>query len=113
MTYIVTQNCYKCKYTDCAESCPVEAFHEGPEMLYINPDTCIDCDACRELCPVGAIFAGDDFPEKFKPYFDQNAAECKKTPVITQKKDALPTAKTKEEVEKAVADGTWPDPLKS
>lgn len=111
MAYIVTQNCYKCKYTDCAESCPVEAFHEGPEMLYINPDTCIDCDACRELCPVQAIFAGDDAPEKFKPYFEYNARMCKDLPVITKKKDALPGAKTLEELQKMDADGTLPSPI--
>ncbi len=47
MTYTVTANCEKCKYTDCVEVCPVEAFHEGPDMLYINPETCIDCfNAC-------------------------------------------------------------------
>ncbi len=100
MSYIVTQNCFKCKYTDCVEACPVEAFHEGPEMLYINPDTCIDCDACRELCPVLAIYPGDDLPEKFKAYVDYNTQQCKTTPIITQKKDALPTAKPKEELEK-------------
>ena len=46
MTYTVTPNCDNCKYTDCVEVCPVEAFHEGPTMLYINPETCIDCNAC-------------------------------------------------------------------
>ena len=48
MTYTVTVNCDNCKYTDCVEVCPVEAFHEGPTMLYINPETCIDCNACVE-----------------------------------------------------------------
>ena len=52
MTYTVTANCEKCKYTDCVEVCPVEAFHEGPDMLYINPETCIDCNACVEECPI-------------------------------------------------------------
>ena len=56
MTYTVTENCEKCKYTDCVEVCPVEAFHEGPDMLYINPETCIDCNACVEECPVEAIY---------------------------------------------------------
>ena len=55
MTYTVTANCDKCKYTDCVEVCPVEAFHEGPDMLYIHPETCIDCNACVEECPVEAI----------------------------------------------------------
>lgn len=111
MAYVVTQNCYKCKYTDCVEACPVEAFHEGPDMLYINPDTCIDCDACRELCPVNAIYAGDDVPEKYKAYMEFNAQRCKDAPVITQKKDPLPTAKTLEELEKMAAEGTQPAPF--
>ena len=62
MTYIVTENCDGCKYTDCVEVCPVEAFHEGPSMLYINPETCIDCNACVEECPVEAIYADVDVP---------------------------------------------------
>ena len=52
MTYVVTAHCNGCKYTDCVEVCPVEAFHEGPEMVYINPESCIDCNACVEECPV-------------------------------------------------------------
>ena len=58
MTYVVTELCVDCKYTDCAAVCPVEAFHELPDRLYINADTCIDCDACVPECPVEAIFAG-------------------------------------------------------
>lgn len=111
MTYVVTQYCYKCKYTDCAEACPVEAFHEGPEMLYINPETCIDCDACREACPVGAIFSDSDCPEKWKPYIAQNAEEYKKYPTITEGKQALPGAKTKDELAKLEAEGQLPSPL--
>ena len=52
MTYIVAEPCVECKYTDCAAVCPVEAFHELPDKLLINPDTCIDCDACLPECPV-------------------------------------------------------------
>ncbi|HYY58281.1 MAG TPA: 4Fe-4S binding protein, partial [Pyrinomonadaceae bacterium] len=52
MTYVVTELCVDCKYTDCAAVCPVEAFHDLPDRLYINPDTCIDCDACVPECPV-------------------------------------------------------------
>ena len=97
MTYVVTEHCEKCKYTDCVEVCPVEAFHEGPEMLYINPETCIDCNACVEECPVEAIFADVDVPEKWKSYTKINADKCAELPVITEKKDALPTAITLEE----------------
>ena len=51
MTYVVTENCIRCKYTDCVDVCPVEAFHEGPNFVVINPDECIDCDVCRETAP--------------------------------------------------------------
>ena len=46
-----------CVYTSCVDVCPVEAFHEGPDRLLINPDTCIDCDACVPECPVEAIYS--------------------------------------------------------
>lgn len=55
MTYVVTDECIKCKYTDCVEVCPVDCFYEGELMLVINPDECIDCGVCEIECPVGAI----------------------------------------------------------
>ncbi|GGZ18155.1 ferredoxin FdxA [Novosphingobium colocasiae] len=55
MTYVVTENCIKCKYTDCVEVCPVDCFYEGETMLIINPDECIDCGVCEAECPAGAI----------------------------------------------------------
>lgn len=55
MTYVVQEPCVDCKYGDCAEVCPVECFYQGDDMLYINPDECIDCDACAPVCPVEAI----------------------------------------------------------
>jgi ferredoxin len=51
MTYIVAEPCVNCRYTDCALVCPVEAFHLDDDMLVINPETCIDCDACVPECP--------------------------------------------------------------
>ena len=62
MTYIVTDACIRCKYMDCVEVCPVDCFHEGPNMLVIDPDECIDCGACEPACPVTAIYAEDDVP---------------------------------------------------
>ncbi len=59
MTYVVQAPCVGCKYGDCVEVCPVECFYEGDDMLYINPDECIDCTACEPVCPVQAIVAGD------------------------------------------------------
>ena len=97
MTYVVTRYCDGCKYTDCVEVCPVEAFHEGPNMLYINPETCIDCDVCVAQCPVEAIFAEDQVPAKWKSYTALNASEAAKYPTLSVKKEQLPTAKTLEQ----------------
>ncbi|MBF0238798.1 MAG: ferredoxin family protein [SAR324 cluster bacterium] len=98
MAYIVTAYCENCRYTDCVEVCPVEAFHEGPTMLYINPETCIDCNACVEECPVEAIYADVDLPAQWESYTQLNADKSQEYPVITEKKDPLPTAKTLEQL---------------
>src|SRR3546814_13313435 len=63
MTFVVIDNCIKCKYTDCVEVCPVDAFHEGPNFLVIDPDECIDCTLCEPECPINAIYPEDDVPE--------------------------------------------------
>ena len=55
MTYVVNENCIKCKYTDCVEVCPVDCFYEGENMLVIHPDECIDCGVCEPECPAEAI----------------------------------------------------------
>ena len=55
MTYIVKEECIKCKLTDCVEVCPVDCFYEGENMLVINPDECIDCGVCEPECPIDAI----------------------------------------------------------
>jgi ferredoxin len=56
LTFIVTDNCIKCKYMDCVEVCPVDCFYEGENMLVIHPDECIDCGVCEPECPAEAIF---------------------------------------------------------
>ena len=93
MTYIVAEPCVECKYTDCAAVCPVEAFHELPDKLLINPDTCIDCDACLPECPVEAIFSEDEVPAGQEEYKKLNAELSRKWPVITEKKAAPADAK--------------------
>src|SRR3989344_67327 len=55
MTYVVTENCIKCKYMDCVEVCPVDCFHEGENMVVIDPAICIDCGVCEMACPINAI----------------------------------------------------------
>lgn len=88
MTFVVTENCIKCKYTDCVEVCPVDCFYEGPNMLVINPDECIDCALCESECPVNAICSEDDVSDEMKEFIKLNADLSKKWPVLTHKKPA-------------------------
>ncbi|MBU1192959.1 MAG: ferredoxin family protein [Gammaproteobacteria bacterium] len=88
MTFVVVENCIKCKYTDCVEVCPVDCFHEGPNFLVIDPEECIDCTLCEPECPAEAIFAEDDIPEGQEEFLAINAELSASWPVITQKKDA-------------------------
>jgi|APCry1669190288_1035285.scaffolds.fasta_scaffold118225_1 ferredoxin len=86
MTYVVTESCIKCKYTDCVDVCPVDCFHEGPNFLVIDPDECIDCTLCVAECPAEAIFAEDDLPEAQRNFIAINAELSKTWPVITERK---------------------------
>src|SRR5579884_247297 len=92
MTYVVTESCVKCKYTDCVDVCPVDCFREGPNMLVIDPDECIDCNLCVPECPVDAIYADDDVPAEKQEFIQLNADLSKKWPAITVKKEAPPDA---------------------
>lgn len=87
MTFVVTENCIKCKYTDCVEVCPVDCFHEGPNMLVIDPDECIDCTLCEPECPVNAIFSEDDVPSDQTRFLELNAELSKEWPVLNEMKD--------------------------
>ena len=86
MTYVITENCIKCKYTDCVEVCPVDCFHEGPNFLVINPDECIDCSLCDPECPIDAIVSDDDLTNENKKFLEINERLSKKWPVISEKK---------------------------
>ena len=88
MTFVVTENCIKCKYTDCVEVCPVDCFHEGPNFLVIDPDECIDCTLCEPECPIQAIFSEDEVPQGQEQFLELNAELSQQWPVITIKKDA-------------------------
>jgi ferredoxin len=94
MTHLVTENCIKCKHTDCVDVCPVDCFYEGPNFLVINPDECIDCAVCIPECPVNAIVQQDDIkdPIENQYWFDINKRLSSKWPVITRKKPPLPDA---------------------
>jgi ferredoxin len=92
MAFVVAEPCIKCKYTDCVDVCPVDCFHEGANMLVIDPDECIDCGACEPECPTNAIFSEDDLPEKWNEFKDLNAKLAVDWPVLSAKKDPLPEA---------------------
>jgi len=88
MTFVVTESCIKCKYTDCVDVCPVDCFHEGPNFLVIDPDECIDCTLCEPECPVEAIYSEDELPEGQEEFIKLNADLSLEWPVITDVKDA-------------------------
>ena len=92
MTFVVTEACIRCKYTDCVAVCPVDCFHEGPNFLVIDPDVCIDCAVCVPECPVGAILAEGDVPAEQRSYVEMNARLAAQWPVINQTREPLPDA---------------------
>jgi ferredoxin len=98
MTFVVTDSCIRCKYTDCVEVCPVDCFREGAHFLVIDPDECIDCNLCVPECPVDAIYAEDDVPEDETHFVALNAKMAKQLPTITAKKESLPDAAKWEQV---------------
>lgn len=99
MTFVVTESCIKCKFTDCVEVCPVDCFYEGPNFLVIHPDECIDCALCEPECPVNAIVSEDDLTDAQRPFLELNAKLSQTWPNITAIKDAPPDAKEWEEVQ--------------
>ena len=94
MTYIVKDECIKCKLTDCVEVCPVDCFYEGENMLVINPDECIDCGVCEPECPIDAIVSEDDpsLQDKEK-WLLLNDKYSRVWPNISKKKDPMPDHK--------------------
>lgn len=87
MTYVVAEECIRCKYTDCVEVCPVDCFHEGPNFLVIDPEECIDCSLCAPECPVGAIYPEDELPEHHRDYLALNAELARSWPVLNMRRE--------------------------
>lgn len=91
MTYVVTDNCIRCKYTDCVEVCPVDCFYEGENMLVIHPDECIDCGVCEPECPAEAI--KPDTEAGLDKWLALNAEYAAVWPNLTSRRDPMPDAK--------------------
>jgi len=92
MAFVVTEPCVKCKYTDCVEVCPVDCFHDGQNMVVIDPVECIDCGACVPECPAEAIFLDEDVPERWQDYIELNQRLAEKWPHISAQRDPLADA---------------------
>ncbi|WP_415637082.1 ferredoxin FdxA [Pseudoalteromonas distincta] len=88
MAFVVTENCIKCKYTDCVSVCPADAFFEGPNFLAISPIDCIDCGLCVPECSADAIYQEDELPESQKEFTELNAELALVWPRITEVKPA-------------------------
>jgi len=92
MTFVVTGNCLRCRYTDCVVVCPVDCFHGDTEMLYIDPDVCIDCGACVPECPVEAIYDEGSVPAEDAHFLALNAERAPSLPVVNRRQAPLATA---------------------
>ncbi len=92
MTFVVTDNCNKCRFTDCVSVCPVDCFYADGEQVYINPDECIDCGACEPECPVEAIYDEANLPKEKEHWLSINAQKSASLPNISQKQEAYPGA---------------------
>ena len=86
MTYVVGEECIKCKHTDCVEVCPVDCFYEGKNTLVINPDECIDCGVCEPECPVGAILPDTVAGTELEYWMKFNAERSEIGPVLQRRK---------------------------
>lgn len=94
MTFVVKDNCIKCKYTDCVQVCPVDCFYEGENFLAINPDECIDCGVCEPECPAEAIVSDVALDGETVDWVDINRKYSEMWPNITGLRDPLPDADT-------------------
>jgi len=95
MTVVVTDNCQRCRFTECVTVCPVGCFHADDDMLYIDNEVCIDCCACVPICPVQAIYSANELPPEKAHWIAINAEKSVLLPVIEMKQDPLPGAEAR------------------
>jgi ferredoxin len=95
MTFVVTSSCQGCRFTDCVVVCPVDCFHGDDEMLYIDPDECIDCGACVPECPVEAIYEEGALPPGEERWLAINEQRARSLPVVSSKQEPLVSAEEK------------------
>ncbi len=110
MTYVVTEACIKCKYTDCVEVCPVDCFYEGENMLVIDPEACIDCGVCEPECPINAIVP--DTQGGLENWVEINREYARLWPNITRQKEPLPDADIWKDKENKYPEHFSPEPHK-
>jgi ferredoxin len=108
MTYVVTENCIKCKYTDCVDVCPVDCFYIGENMVVINPEQCIDCGVCEPECPANAIQA--DTAENVEKWVEFNQLYSQSWPRVTRKQNPPADADQWLDVENKLEDHFSPNP---
>ncbi len=110
MTYVVTERCVNCRYTDCAGECPVEdCFYEikDPAMLIINPDECIDCAQCVPACPVLAIWPEAEVPEVYEKWTEFNAEHWEEGEPVNECTKALDGARSLDAIKEWEAEQGW------
>lgn len=90
MTYVVIDNCIRCRHTECVDICPADAFHAGENFLVINPEECVDCGLCVPECPEEAILAESDLNDEQMQFKKINADLSGDWPVIMEKEEPLP-----------------------
>ncbi|QQX88131.1 4Fe-4S binding protein [Cupriavidus necator] len=94
MAYVVTEPCINCRYGECVEVCPVEAFHQGPNFMAIDPEVCINCSICEMVCPVAAIKSEYDLKEDERAFIEINRRLAYTWPVVKIGEGPLPEAAT-------------------